>query len=1039
MLRYIGIAISFLLSTTGLYSQAFFLDHPALSPDGEVVYFTYQSDIWKVSTAGGEATRVTAMDGQETDASVSPDGQWIAFSGSPLGNKDVYLMPIGGGDIRQLTFHQSDDKVESWSWDSKTIYFTSSRENEQATYAVSIEGGTPKRVFSHFFNRDHNLVQHPDGSYYFNESWESSRFTSRKGYVGAFNPDIRHYDPKSKTYTVRTDHKGKDMYPIIDKHGEVYYVSDEHNGQYNIYRLSDKTPLTKHNSSIYYPSIAADGSKIAYRKDYQLWVTDVASGTSSKVEISFKNYTDIDQEESHNISGDISNFDVSPDGKKFAMVSRGELFVSDVKGKYIRQIPTAESGRVLECHWLEDNKTIIYNQTYEGYQNWFTTSGDGTSQEKQLTRDMRNNRNLAFNSDRSKAVYFSGRDEVRLMDMKTFHSSVLCTDEIWGFQNDRPTWAPDDKHVLYSAYRNFERDIFIVDVHTKKVTNMTKTGVTEMFPSISPDGKYLYYVSNPHVPLYPFGLKDGKVYRIPLQKYSDPSKTSKFDELFTEKEKKDDDKDDKEEKTKKKKVTVSIDYTDFLKRKERISPRFGSQSSYYLVQKDDKTTVLYDSDHDEGDGKLWKTVLEPFESPKTTAIEGSSRRYKIKEAKDTYYMLSKGNLYTLNVDGGKTEKISMDASFSKPLRAEFEQMFDETWANMEENFYLKSFHGVDWKKMKDTYKVYLPYVSNREDLRLLLNDMLGELNTSHYGFRSYGDEESTRHDVNTADIGVVYGADHPYRVERIIKDGPSDKVDVDIRKGDVLVAVQGKRVKPTDNREAYFVFPSRPDELVLTLSRAGKEHDVILHPARSTKDNRYNEWQDSRQKYIDDRTDKKIAHVHMKNMGGGELNLFYDEMVSEWYNSDALILDLRNNRGGNVHDKVLQFLSQKTYLNWKYREGQLGTQSNFGVSDKPIVLLINEQSLSDAEMTSAGFKELGLGKIIGVETYRWIIFTSGKGLVDGFYRLPSWGCYTLAGENLERTGVAPDIEVKNTFSDRLEGRDPQLDRAIEEVMKDLEK
>ena len=152
----------------------------------------------------------------------------------------------------------------------------------------------------------------------------------------------------------------------------------------------------------------------------------------------------------------------------------------------------------------------------------------------------------------------------------------------------------------------------------------------------------------------------------------------------------------------------------------------------------------------------------------------------------------------------------------------------------------------------------------------------------------------------------------------------------------------------------------------------------------------------------------------------------------------SYILDLRYNTGGNVHDEVLKFLAQKPYLQWKFREGKLTTQGNFGAGAKPMVLLINEQSLSDAEMTTAGFKELGLGTVIGTETYRWIIFTSGNGLVDGsFYRLPSWGCYTLDGKNLEKEGVQPDITVHMDFEDRINGRDPQLDRAIEEIMKQL--
>ncbi|MDP3582170.1 MAG: S41 family peptidase, partial [Ignavibacteria bacterium] len=165
---------------------------------------------------------------------------------------------------------------------------------------------------------------------------------------------------------------------------------------------------------------------------------------------------------------------------------------------------------------------------------------------------------------------------------------------------------------------------------------------------------------------------------------------------------------------------------------------------------------------------------------------------------------------------------------------------------------------------------------------------------------------------------------------------------------------------------------------------------------------------------------------------------FLIEMTNEFHYKEGLIYDLRFNTGGNVHDAVLQFLSQRPYLQWKYRSGALTIQPNFAPAAKPIVILINEQTLSDAEMTSQGFKQLGLGKIIGTESYRWIIFTSGKSLVDGsFYRLPSWGCYTLDGKDLEAEGVKPDIYVKTTFKDRLENKDPQLDKAIEEVMKGM--
>jgi C-terminal processing protease CtpA/Prc len=214
--------------------------------------------------------------------------------------------------------------------------------------------------------------------------------------------------------------------------------------------------------------------------------------------------------------------------------------------------------------------------------------------------------------------------------------------------------------------------------------------------------------------------------------------------------------------------------------------------------------------------------------------------------------------------------------------------------------------------------------------------------------------------------------------------------------------------------------------------------NVKIHPQASLFTNLYDEWIDNNQKRVDEKSKGRIAYGYMKNMGQGELDQFIIDMTQELNKKDALIFDIRYNTGGNVHDEVLKFLSQRSYLQWKYREGALAHQSNFSPSDKPIILLTNEQSLSDAEMTSQGFKALKLGKIVGNETYHWIIFTSGVSLVDGSsVRMPAWGCYSLEGKDLEATGVHPDILVINTFEDKLSGNDPQLDRAIEEIMKGL--
>ncbi len=295
-------------------------------------------------------------------------------------------------------------------------------------------------------------------------------------------------------------------------------------------------------------------------------------------------------------------------------------------------------------------------------------------------------------------------------------------------------------------------------------------------------------------------------------------------------------------------------------------------------------------------------------------------------------------------------------------------------------------------------------------------------------------------DIPCECISIYFEPDDPYVVQRIVRQSPAWHHAETIEPGDRLVRVNGTDVDPANNRESYFTAPSGDEEITLAFERGRTVYEIKMEPANyfSIRNLMYDEWMDERQSRVDEASDERIAYVHMKNMGGGELQHFKEEMVSEGKQRDALILDLRYNTGGNVHDEVLRFLSQRPYLNWGYREGELATQSNFTPAAKPIVMLINQQSLSDAEMTAAGFRELGLGTLIGMETYRWIIFTSGRSLVDGsFYRLPSWGVYTLDGENLERTGVSPDIQINNTFFHRMNNDDPQLDRAIRYIMEQL--
>lgn len=1047
MNKLVVLLIIFSLQFLTAQTKTYFVSDPAISPNSDFVVFEYEGDLWKVSAEGGTALRITGMEGEETNPVFSPDGKWIAFSGRVEGNSNIYILPVNGGQIKQLTFNDASDAAQSWSWDSQFVFFTSNRYNRSSAYKVSIDGGTPVRMFDNYFNRIFNFVPHPKtGEYFFNESYESYLSASRKRYKGDFNPDIKSYNPDTKEFKVYTDYIGKDMMPTIDRTGNVYFISDEFNDEYNLYTFAEgvKTRLTDFTTSILHPDISADGENIVFEKDYQIYIYNVNDKTSKNLNISLFDINTLPIAQKFKVSGEITNFNISPDNKKIVFVSRGELFVSDIEGKFIKQLKTNPEERVAEVMWLKDNKTILYNQTFKGYLNLFTIKADGSEPEKQITFENQSHQEIQVNDDRSKALYFRGRNDLMMLDIESMKNEVLVKDEFWSIYNTPAYFSPDEKYVLYTAYRDFEQDIFVYDFDQNKSFNITKTGVTETDPYWSPDGKYIYFLTDRYHPSYPRGGKDFDIYRIALTNSDKEFRVDKYSELFTDDEKKDDeDKDDEKEEKKEKeeKPVVKIDFEGINDRWEIVAAFEGNQNSPHVIKKKDETTVLFTSKHDGPTTSIWKRVYKPFETDEFKKIEGANTNsIFLSQAKEKYYVLIDGNIYSLDLSGNKTKKISISYDFEKNLQEEFSQMFYETWANIEENFYDGDFHGVDWTKMKKRYQKYLPYLRSRDDLRGLLNNMLGELNSSHQGFGTRGDDEDIFYESKTAVTGILFNNEKPFVVERIVKESNVDKEGKDVKKGDKLIAVNGVEVDETKNRESYFTGASVPDEMILKFSRDGEMIEVKIHPQSRSKldENFYDEWVGHNQKYVDEKSNKKIAYIHMKDMGETQLNNFIIEMTNETHYRDALILDLRYNRGGNVHDDVLQFLSQKPYTKWKYRGGEFAQQPNFAPAAKPIVLLINEVSLSDAEMTAAGFKELKLGTIIGTETYRWLIFTSSKSLVDGSYhRMPSWGCYTLEGENIELNGVSPDIYIKNNFKDRLENRDPQLDKAIEYILQKL--
>jgi len=703
--------ITIVLSSSLHAQTPFFVSHPTLTPDGQSIIFSYQSDLWMVPAYGGVATRITAMDGTETRPSVSPDGKWVAFSSDQYGNMDVFVMPVDGGEITRLTWHAAADEVENWSWDSSTIYFTSSRENRFSSWNVAATGGTPSRVFSHYHLTDHNIAVRPDGSFLFNSSWESKNQAHRKRYRGAFAPQIESYDPDTDEYLMLTSHEGKDMWPSVDRNNVVYFISDEANGEYNLYRLNSggKEQLTSFDTSIKHPRVSADGSKVVFTRDYQLWMYSVAQNEANSVDVTLHDNIILQTDQDFKVAGNISYFDVSPDKKKLAFVSRGELFVSDADGKFIKQLATDPMGRVSEVKWLSDNTTLLFSQTWNGYQNWHTTSAANNAPEKRLTSDLQNNRYISLNSDRTQAVYLSGRGELRVMDLSDFVSKTVVEDEIWDIFSSAPSFSPDSQHLLFTAFRNFEQNIYIHSLKTGTTIALTDTYVSETEPFWSPDGKYVYFQTNRTQPNFPYGMRDADIYRIALDHIQPEFRSDRVAQLFTST-----DATDSDNKKTESVPTITINTDGLRDRWEQVGSTFGTQTSPFVYIDKEKTYVLYRSNHGEGRTAWWKTIYEPFESPKTEMIKGTqSGSGGIVEVDGAHWVLLGGDIHKLNVSAGSVEKIDAQHTFRRNLRSEFDQMFEEMWANFEVNFYSEDFHGKDWEAIRDHYRSFMPYVQTR--------------------------------------------------------------------------------------------------------------------------------------------------------------------------------------------------------------------------------------------------------------------------------------------------------------------------------------
>ncbi len=527
------------------------------------------------------------------------------------------------------------------------------------------------------------------------------------------------------------------------------------------------------------------------------------------------------------------------------------------------------------------------------------------------------------------------------------------------------------------------------------------------------------------------------IYQVHFEPKKPEFKEDEFEKLFKTEDKEKKEKPEKKE-VEKEKVAVKFNLKDLDRQTETVTNTLGNDSPFILSPKDNET-VYFRSNMD-SKTHLWTTSLKEEDrrkyEPFVPQVQYPSSLQFDAKGKYIYY-LSRGRIGRIDVNSKRSKTISFSTKIRVDKIADYEQALGELYYTLQHYFYDPEHHNVDWKGLYEHYRPVLQQVREDQDFYDYANEMIGHLNSSHTGISG---PRSRRTEEPSAHVGAVWEfTDKKVTLKRIIKNGPLYDRKGGVTVGDELVAVNGKTVDAKKN--IWTCFNGRLGKrvtLTFKSQKLKKNIEVSLEPISSGAENRLRleEWIASRREVVKQKTGDKVAYIYMRAMGRGDLNRFLKELERDAVPREGLILDLRYNFGGNVHDRVLQALTKPVYAKWRIRGLSETPQSTFGVTNKPVILLMNEITLSDGEMTANGFKTMKRGPIIGNTTYGWLIFTTGRRLMNGgYFRLPFWGCFTLDGKDLETSGgVEPDIFVINDLNHDLINQDPQLDKAIEKAL-----
>jgi tricorn protease len=1031
-------AAALLLAATFLHAQEpiKFARSPDISPDGKLVAFSYLGDVWVVETIGGVARPVTMHEAHDTYPVFSPDGRWIAFSSNRHGSYDVFVVAAHGGKPRRLTFDSANDLVCGWSPDGKNVLFMSTRSTaypqDFELYTIPVEGGRQQRLS---VDGGRDGVFSPKGDQIAYVRGPGTWY--RKGYRGSSNDDVWLCSADGTGNRRLTSFTGQDGSPMWSADGKsVYYVSEYFGTPANIVRQAadGKSPpvqVTSHkDDAVRKARISGPGPDggqwIVYECGGDLWVTCTKDGASPR-RMAIEVYADdkTNTEQTRTLTNGATDYILSPDERHVVFAVHGSLFLMPIEGGKAKRLTTTTSDDK-DLAWSPDGQKLLFVSDRGGRDDIYLLEADDPEHPKltealkykvtRLTDTADPESDVNFTPD-GKRVSFLRGGQLWTMNADGTDQKVLVKDkQVMDYE-----FTNDNKWLAFSRQDgSFASEIYVMPAAGGEAKNVTRYATANANPTWSKDGKKLCFLgARPEVPY---------LFVMSMQRPAAPGAPSSND----------------------------IDWDDIHLRVEQ--PALTPTVQGAIAPDGNKVAYL-------SGGDVWVASVPRGGITRVAGgVNASHLQWSKRHPNLLYFLDGTGqirmarpgasSLDTLfgggrpsaGGDGGAT--IPFHVKMTVKRDEEFQEMFDQSWRALAENFYDAKFHGADWNAVRAKYRPLVKHVAMKEDLYALIHLMLGELNASHLGVGGFGKSA----DEITADLGLIF--DETYRgpglkIAEVLKRGPADKRGLSLKPGEFIHSIDGTPV--TAQTDVSKLLNGKVNETVVLQLTANANADPrdpkafrrveLQATSREAVANlMYERWVENNAKRVAELSKGKLGYIHIPSMDEAGIERFRRALYSDSFDKEAIVLDVRYNSGGFTHDQVLNYLGGREHTLFRQRYGGEGLvlRSADRKWTKPLVLLINNRSYSDAEIFPSAFKTLGLGKVVGQATGGHVIGTVSVRLVDGsVFRIPRIGVYNAKGENMDKVGVTPDIAVETEPDQVAKGVDIQLDRAVQVLSDDV--